>query len=319
MNSFPIKCLCLISFTFLFFSCTNTKKESPPATTLLSDIPKEENYLERQLISHQQLSAWQRDSLSIVLIDSRPDSSFQKGHLQGAFSLWRPDIQSNSFAYKGMMLEKEALELVLSELGANSKSIFVLYDNNGNVDAARLWWILRTYGHSKTYLLNGGLQSAPKELITQGKTVRKQGKFAFADVAKPNLKANKEDVLAAITDSNTILLDCRRIDEFTGKTMKKNACRAGHIPTAIHLNYTHSIAYHQGYQFKSNEALDSIFQIIPKDKKIIVYCQSGVRSAHTTFVLHQLLDYPNVANYDGSWIEWSYDKTLPVVLGMKNK
>ena len=122
--------------------------------------------------------------------------------------------------------------------------------------------------------------------------------------------------MAAISDSNIVLLDCRTTDEFTGKKIKKNAFRGGHIPSAIHLNYTHAIAYHQAYQFKPDQELTSVFQTIPKDKKIIVYCQSGVRSAHTTFVLHKLLGYPNVANYDGSWIEWSYDKALPVALGL---
>lgn len=312
MNYSPIRLFPLVFLLFSYIACAPETQEhgTPP-----KKVSGEVNMQDRHLISHQQLAAWQRDSLSIVLIDTRPDSSFHKGHLQDAFSLWRPDIQSNQFDYKGMMLEKEALELLLSKLGANSNSTFVLYDNNGNVDAARLWWILTTYGQSKTYLLNGGLQSAPEELIVQGQTERKQAKFSFRGIEKPNLKANKEDVLAAITDSNTILLDCRTMDEFTGKKIKKNAFRAGHIPTAVHLNYTHSIAYHQGYQFRSNQKLDSIFQGIPKDKKIIVYCQSGVRSAHTTFVLHQLLDYPNVANYDGSWIEWSYDKTLPVASG----
>jgi thiosulfate/3-mercaptopyruvate sulfurtransferase len=214
-----------------------------------------------------------------------------------------------------MMLEKQALELILGNLGATSNSIFVLYDNNGNVDAARLWWILTTYGHSNTYLLNGGLKSTPKGLISQEITSTKPTKFLFSNEADFDLKANKKDVLTALTDSNTVLLDCRTSDEFTGKITKKNAFRAGHIPTAIHLNYTHSIAYDQAYQFKSDQELALIFKTIPKDKKIIVYCQSGVRSAHTTFVLHKLLGFPNVANYDGSWIEWSYDKTLAIEAG----
>jgi thiosulfate/3-mercaptopyruvate sulfurtransferase len=312
-----MKFLFLTFFLIFCISCTHQKEEnSPPLLTLLPNTPKKINLEDRKLISHQQLSTWQIDSPTVILIDTRPDSSFQKGHLKGAFSLWRPDIQSDLFPYKGMMLEKGALELILGKFGATSNSIFVLYDNNGNVDAARLWWILTTYGHSSTYLLNGGLQSAPKGLENQEITTAKSTKFLFSNKDCPNLKANKEDVLAALTDSNTILLDCRTLDEFTGKTIKKNAFRSGHIPTAIHLNYTHSIAYHQAYQFKSDQELALIFQAIPKDKKIIVYCQSGVRSAHTTFVLHKLLGFPNVSNYDGSWIEWSHDKTLAIEVGL---
>lgn len=304
----------LLAFFLIFcISCTSPEEKSHPTplTSLPTTLPKV-NMEGRKLLNHQQLSAWQIDSPSIILIDTRPDSSFQKGHLKGALSLWRPDIQSNRFPYKGMMLEKQALELILGNLGATSNSIFILYDNNGNVDAARLWWMLTTYGHSKTYLLNGGLKSTPKGLISQEITNPKPTKFLFSNEANFNLKADKKDVLAALTDSNTVLLDCRTSDEFTGKITKKNAFRAGHIPTAIHLNYKQSIAYDQAYQFKSDQELALVFQTIPKDKKIIVYCQSGVRSAHTTFVLHKLLGFPNVANYDGSWIEWSYDKTLAI-------
>lgn len=316
MNYSQKKALPLLFLVFCCIACSPEMKEQAIVPTNSSvNTEKKANFLDRQVINHQQLSTWQADSLPIVLIDTRPDSSFQKGHLEGAVSLWRPEIQSSLFPYKGMMLEKQALELVLGALGASSTSTFVLYDNSGNVDAARLWWILTTYGHSKTYLLDGGLRSAPKELVKQGSTLIKPAKFSFQNTPQPHLKANKEDVLAALTDSNTVLLDCRTLDEFTGKTIKKNAFRAGHIPTSVHLNYTNSIAYHEAYQFKSDEELSSILKTIPKNKKIIVYCQSGVRSAHTTFVLHKLLDYPNVANYDGSWIEWSYDKALAVELG----
>jgi thiosulfate/3-mercaptopyruvate sulfurtransferase len=316
MNYAQIK---FIPLTFLLFYCIacspEIKEQSPPPSNLLANT-KEVNTLDRQVINHHQLLAWQRDSPSVILIDARPDETFKEGHLKGAVQIWRPDIQSNLFPYKGMMLEKQQLELVLGELGATSKSIFVVYDNNGSTDAARLWWILTTYGHSKVYILDGGLRSAPKGLMNREITTPKATKFQFPDAEHLDLKVNKEDVLAAITDSNTILLDCRTSDEFTGKTIKKNAFRGGHIPTAIHLNYNQSIAYHNALKFKPYQELMQIFQVIPKDKRIIVYCQSGVRSAHATFVLHKLLGFPNVANYDGSWIEWSHDKALPIVTGL---
>lgn len=319
MSYSPSNGLVLSILLFFCIACTNEKEASNPSINTSVEpfiASKEVNLLDKQVINHHQLTAWQRDSPSIILIDTRPDSSFQKGHLKGAVSLWRPEIESKRFPYKGMMLEKPKLELILGKLGATSKSIFVVYDNSGNADAARLWWILSTYGHSKTYLLNGGLQSSPKGLISQTKTAVKPAKFSFAEAERLDLRANKKAIFAALTDSNTVLLDCRTLDEFTGKITKKNAFRAGRIPSAIHINYTNSIAYHQAHQFKSSQELSLIFQAIPKDKSIIIYCQSGVRSAHTTFVLRQLLDFPNVANYDGSWIEWSHDKSLPILTGL---
>ncbi|MBL4651162.1 MAG: hypothetical protein JKY03_15640, partial [Aureispira sp.] len=120
-----MKFLFLTFFLIFCIGCTHQKEESSPTLlTILPNTQKEVNSLNGQLISHQQLLTWQIDSPSVILIDTRPNNSFQKGHLQGAFSLWRPDIQSNLFPYKGMMLEKQALELVLGQLGATSKSIF---------------------------------------------------------------------------------------------------------------------------------------------------------------------------------------------------
>ena len=123
---------------------------------------------------------------------------------------------------------------------------------------------------------------------------------------------NKETILEALHDKNTILLDCRTKDEFTGKIMKKGAFRSGHIPKAINIDYSEAIAYEKSCTFRNRIDLEERFKELPKNKKIIIYCQSGVRSALLTFVLTELLGYPSVSNYDGSWIEWSYFKDLPI-------
>lgn len=301
-----------------FGACTSQDKMDNShklAPVSIDSIPLETTYYPNQkLLNHRQLNNWQNDpSKEVVLLDIRPDSLYQKGHLKNALQLWRSDIESQQFPYKGMMLEKEALEKLMSQLGATPNSSIVIYDNNGNADAARLWWILTTYGHPNTYLLNGGLRNAKPTNITTHTSSFKKNRFYFAQQEQTHLKATKEDVVEALADSNIVLLDCRTLKEFTGERIKKNAFRGGHIPQAIHLNYTKAIAYDNNYQFKTNEILLKEFKALSKNKKIIIYCQSGVRSAHSTFVLHKLLGFPKVANYDGSWIEWSYDKDLPIV------
>ena len=94
---------------------------------------------------------------------------------------------------------------------------------------------------------------------------------------------------------------------------KGNAKRAGKIPRSILINYDNAIDFENDLVFKDTEKLASIYKNISPEKKIITYCQSGVRSAHTTFVLTELLNFKNVRNYDGSWLEWSSDTTLPIV------
>jgi thiosulfate/3-mercaptopyruvate sulfurtransferase len=124
---------------------------------------------------------------------------------------------------------------------------------------------------------------------------------------------SKEDIQKALSDK-TVILDTRTQDEFSGKTQKKGASKAGRIPGSIHIDWADAIHFDGDQRLKSKHELDSIYGSlhISKDTPIIVYCHSGVRSAHTTFVLTQLLGYTHVKNYDGSWTEWSYFDELPI-------
>lgn len=324
---FPNYTYILNCFIFLLFSnsCTqapsNLKQNSSSIKQALvsnaSKLGLEQYPTATRLLDSKTLETWQKNTpTDIVLIDVRPKAAFDKGHIIGAQQVWRPDIRSKAFPFGGMMLEKEALAQLMGSLGATAQSKIILYDSKGNVDAARLWWMLTFYGHSNSYLLNGGLQACPPSLMSQDSTVVQPTSFVFSNPERPELKASKADVLAAIQDDATFLLDCRTLEEYIGTVMKTGAFRAGHIPSAVHLNYSEAIAYENNCIFRDYADLVERFKNIPKDKKIIVYCQSGVRSAHTTFVLRELLGYSNVSNYDGSWIEWSYDKKMPISSGV---
>ncbi|MDZ7694713.1 MAG: rhodanese-like domain-containing protein [Balneolaceae bacterium] len=105
------------------------------------------------------------------------------------------------------------------------------------------------------------------------------------------------------------MVDVRSADEFTGKILAPPGLdelsqRAGHIPGAS--NITWSKAVNDDGTFKSEEELKEIYERegITPDKDIVAYCRIGERSAHSWFVLNELLEYPNVKNYDGSWTEW---------------
>lgn len=109
-------------------------------------------------------------------------------------------------------------------------------------------------------------------------------------------------------DRNTLILDTRSVDEFSGKRMKKGASKGGRIPGSRHIDWSEAVNYAGDKKFKSTKELNAIYGKLSADKgdTIIVYCHSGVRSAHTTFVLTQLLNYTTVKNFEGSWTEWSY-------------
>ncbi len=266
------------------------------------------------LINPEQLFLWQQDpDIDCVLIDVRKRKAYEEGHIKGAKQIWRPDIISKNYPYGGMRLEKDKMETLMQQLAVNDNSKIVLYDAKGNPDAARVWFLLSIYGYQKVCILNGGITNIGLDKINTEIPEPKTGNFVFNNKTNAILLANKSDVSAAIADSNTILLDCRTKEEYTGEKRKKGAFRAGHIPTAVNIDYSEAIAYEKASVFRDLKDLKQRFSLLPKDKNIIVYCQSGVRSALLTFVLKELMGYPSVSNYDGSWIEWSYDKELPVV------
>lgn len=206
------------------------------------------------------------------------------------------------------MASKEQLEKLFSTKGISNDDLLVVYDDNGLCDAARFWWVLQHYNYTNIRLLN---KTYSDWIATKGSFVSETTKTTpthFTFKASPNLRLHiSKEELQKTLHTNTIILDTRSHDEFSGKRQKKGAAKAGRIPNSILMDWATAINFHTDKKIKSIEELDRIYSpIIPsKETPIIVYCHSGVRSSHTTFVLTQLLGYKNVKNYDGSWTEWS--------------
>jgi thiosulfate/3-mercaptopyruvate sulfurtransferase len=299
----PFKNLVLFVWLLLLFtSCLSKKK---------TEIEK--------LISVENLHTAFEDGESYLLIGLQDKEEFAGKHIEGAINISRADLESKAYPYGGMVASAQEIEMLFSKLGIKSTDDIVIYDNKGEVDAARLWWILTKYGHKgHISLLDGGLKDWEKHgyLVTNAHTELPAGKYSFEGIPTEKYSAGLNEVKAALADTNVVILDCRSMEENTGQEMKKGATRPGKIPGALWVNYTEALkdADKEELTFKSPELLQKLYadKGLKMDKKIIVYCHSGVRSSHTTFVLTQLLGYKDVKNYAGSWIEWSYFKELPI-------
>lgn len=268
------------------------------------------------LLEYDQITQITESNQVVKFIDVRKSENFAKGHIPDAINVWRPDIQSGNFQYSGMMAEKEKIEELLSNMGVHSGDLIIIYDDTANVDAARFWWILKYYGHKKIALLNGGysewLRNSGESSIKSA--FPKSSKYTFKGSANKSIIASLQDVEDGTKKEAVVILDTRTDDEYSGKRKKKGATRAGKIPNSIHVDWVKSVNFEGNMKFKSTKELKNLFAQngVTDDKAIIVYCHSGVRSAHTTFVLTELLDYKNVRNYDGSWTEWSFFEHLPI-------
>lgn len=254
------------------------------------------------------------DRPNIKLIDFRSPEAYAKAHIAQAVNIGRSDLEDSSFDYKGMMAKKDQMETLLGNLGIGHNDTLVVYDDNGLCNASRLWWILQNYGFDKVRLLNGGLPAW--ELVGGMATSQlphiEKVKFSLPQNSSMKFYFSKEDVLAQL-GTKAVVVDTRTNDEFSGKRQKKGAVKGGRIPGSIHIDWAKAINYNGDKRMKSQEDLQQIYGTLRSsdDEPIILYCHTGMRSAHTTFVLTQLLGYKNIKNYDGSWTEWSRFDELP--------
>jgi len=290
------KIILFISLFFFFFSCKNDKLNLSDGYLIEFD--------EFNLISSHE---------KVKIIDFRKPELYKKSHIMNAVNIWRTDLENTEYPYKGMMADKLQVEELFSRLGIKNDDTIVVYDDNGLCDSSRLWWILQVYGYHNIKMLHGGfsLWKENHEVTTEIPQIEKT-EFRFKKDPVYNSHATKEEVFQAVHQKN-ILLDTRTQDEYSGKRQKNGAAKGGRIPKSILLDWTLAINYHGDKKIKSIEKLEEVYkEILPyKNDTIIVYCQSGFRSSHTAFVLTEILDFKNIKNYDGAWVEWSYHEELP--------
>lgn len=255
---------------------------------------------------------------------SKPEV-FDKGHIPNAIQIWRPDYTSNNKTpVSGLIPSRKKLELLIRSFGFEEGDTLIIYDAKANVDAMRFAWTLSLYGFDDYKLVNGGLQHWKENGLMTTSTVSpiaKSSNFSLGMDFKDDMIADFEEVRNALQDTNTVLLDTREFYEYAGQPFfKKNklydhksgAYARGSIPNAIHHNWSEMADLNGDHRIKSEKTLryDLNRKGITPDKKIILYCQSGSRTTHSYYVLKHILGYKDVKNYDGSWIEWSYNHTL---------
>ena len=256
---------------------------------------------------------------NVVLVEVDEDTTaYDGGHIAGAVKIdWKQDLQD---PVRRDFVNKEQFEALLSARGIGNDDIVVLYGGNNNWFASYAYWYFKLYGHNDVRLLDGGRKKwelEARELTSE--TVARPATQYKAGEPDLNIRAFRDDAVAAI--GNLSLVDVRSPDEFAGRLLapahlpQEQAQRGGHIPTAINVPW--SKAANDDGTFKSDEQLRELYEGagLDFDRDIIAYCRIGERSAHTWFVLHELLGKENVKNYDGSWTEYGSLVGVPVALG----
>lgn len=263
-----------------------------------------------------------KDLVVIGILD--PKKAVLPGNLagkpvEGSYTVWRPDYSGTGSKENlngevgGYRLSKEKMEELLSKAGATEKSTIVVYAADAHHDAARLYWQIKLLGHEDVRVLDGGANAWAAANYPTGNAKKlvdeaKKTDFTAASYETPKYDKSTEDVIEALKNPNEwVVIDARSTDEYDGKETgsSKGAFGTGRIKGTTHIEWTQAVNKEET-TFKSLEELKNIYGDKIKDKKVIILCQSGVRSAHSFLVLKELLGAKEIYNYDGSWIEWSY-------------
>ena len=247
---------------------------------------------------------------NVRLIEVDVDTTaYEQGHIPGAVGFnWQKELQDQVMRAP---VSKEQLEALLSLAGVSPDTTIVLYGDNNNWFAAWALWILKYYGHRDVRLLDGGRIKwlADKRELTTAVPSYPRTNYT-AQAPHNDIRSFRDQILLSLGRNGYALVDVRSPAEYSGELLapahlpQEGAQRGGHIPGAANIPW--SMAVREDGTFKPAEELRSLYESkgITSAKEVIAYCRIGERSSHTWFVLHYLLGYPTVRNYDGSWTEW---------------
>ena len=201
----------------------------------------------------------------------------------------------------------------MARAGVSADMHVVAYDDAGGGIAGRLWWLLRYYGHTRVSVLDGGITRWNAEghaLETKAPTVT-PGRFEAK--AQAGKTVDKVVVGQLARDPNAVVLDARAAERYEGKTEPVDP-RPGHVPGALNAPFGGNVGPDQ--VFLSPDALRAKYEAlgVTPDKAVVAYCGSGVTACNALLALHQA-GFEHGLLYEGSWSDWSSDKSLPAATG----
>jgi thiosulfate/3-mercaptopyruvate sulfurtransferase len=247
-------------------------------------------------------------------------ASYETGHLPGAVGFnWMTQLNDPE---RRDLATREQLQGLLRAAGVNEDTTIVLYGDNNNWFAAWAYWQLRYHGVDNVKLLDGGrakVEASGLELTTDA-PAHPAGDIVLPEQTREELRAYRDQIVAGIgTDRG--LVDVRSPEEYRGELAapahlpQEAAQRKGHVPGAVNVPWSKAVA--ADGTFRPIDELRELYAAkgITPDREIVAYCRIGERSSHTWFVLHELLGYGNVRNYDGSWTEYGSLVGVPIETG----
>jgi len=275
---------------------------------------------------------WVADHLAdpkVRVVESDEDVLlYDAGHIPGAVKVdWHADLNDPRIRD---YVDAFGFAQLLSRLGIGTDTTVVFYGDKSNWWACYAYWVFRLFGHTRLKVMNGGRRKWTDEKRPLNREVPHYEPARYSVRTRhPEIRAFRDDVLLHIGSPSPrqpeirlprkhALVDVRSPGEFSGELLhmpdypQEGSLRGGHIPGAVSIPW--SKAVNDDGTFRSADEIKALYegQGINPEQDIITYCRIGERSSLTWFVLQELMGYPNVRNYDGSWTEWGNVVGLPI-------
>ena len=281
--------------------------------------PELQQYARPELLVTTEWLADHLEDPGLVVVESDEDVLlYDTGHIPGAIKIdWHLDLND---PVTRDYLQGETFAQLMSSKGISRDTTVVFYGDNFNWWAAYALWVFTLFEHPDVRLLDGGRAKwvAEGRPLTTDVPQRQPADYPVVERKDAPIRAFKEEVLQHVQAGGR-LVDVRSPGEYSGELLhmpdypQEGALRGGHIPGASNVPWKR--AANEDGSFKSADELREIYakeQALSESDDVIAYCRIGERSSHTWFVLRNLLGYPNVRNYDGSWTEWGNLVRAPI-------
>jgi thiosulfate/3-mercaptopyruvate sulfurtransferase len=271
------------------------------------------------LVTTEWLDAHLGDPKIRVVEVDEDTTAYQKGHIGGAVMFsWTDDLRAK---VGRDFIDRDGLERLLRDAGVNEDTTVILYGGNNNWFAAYGYWLMSYLGYDRVRLLDGGRKKWELEsrLLTDEVPSYGSGTLKIRGGVRDEIRAYRDEALSSIGRASFV--DVRSPEEFRGEKLapdhlpQEQSQVPGHIPGAANIPWAK--ATREDGTFKPAEELRTLYSAagVTPETEVIAYCRIGERSSHTWFALTQILGYPRVKNYDGSWTEYGSLVGVPVEIG----
>jgi thiosulfate/3-mercaptopyruvate sulfurtransferase len=272
-----------------------------------------QGYARPELLIETEALAKLLGQLNVRVVDTIDPAAYQRAHIPGALNIFYLDVAKLEARKKnGYPLTEAEAEKIFGEAGIEAGTQVVVYDGGEGPFASGVWFVLDFFGHKNVKVLNGGFRKWLKEGHPVTQEVVAVEKKKFTARPQPDRLVTREWLEKNLRNKDIVVVDTRSFNEFIGKDVRPGASRGGHIPGAVHLEWTKFSD--RLNTFKSAQDIEKALsqRAITKNTKVVTYCQTGIGRSTDMALAMKLIGYDNVVEYTGSWEEWSSDPRLPI-------